>query len=105
MQACRFRWPGGRNAKPASGSALRRNLRSTPNRSPTDCKLIPDSYLLGVFFTPEADPLSLSGSGDWGQLDAQFISYRVAVSGGGTLTMAPNESMISLPPTSNALIR
>jgi hypothetical protein len=61
--------------------------------------------LSGVFFTPEADPLSLSGSGDWGQLSAQFISYRVSVSGGGTLTMAPNESMISLPPTSNALIR
>ena len=61
--------------------------------------------LSGVFFTPEADPLSLSGSGDWGQLDAQFISYRVSVSGGGTLTMAPNEHMISLPPTDNALIR
>ena len=61
--------------------------------------------LEGIFFTPEADPLSLSGGGDWGQLSAQFISYRVAVSGGGTLTMAPNESMISLPPTTNMLIR
>jgi hypothetical protein len=61
--------------------------------------------LEGIFFTPEADPLSLSGSGDWGQLHAQFISYRVSVSGGGTLTMSPDESMISLPPTSNALIR
>jgi hypothetical protein len=61
--------------------------------------------LEGIFFTPEADPLSLSGGGDWGQLQAQFISYRVAVSGGGTLTMAPNESMISLPPTNNVLIR
>ncbi|MEO8693293.1 MAG: pilus assembly protein TadG-related protein [Acidimicrobiales bacterium] len=61
--------------------------------------------LEGIFFTPEADPLSLSGSGNWGQLHAQFISYRVAVSGGGTLTMSPDESMISLPPTSNALIR
>jgi hypothetical protein len=59
----------------------------------------------GIFFTPEAAPLTLSGSGDWGQLNAQFISYRVAVSGGGTLTMAPNESMISLPPTNNMLIR
>lgn len=61
--------------------------------------------LEGIFFTPEADPLSLSGGGDWGQLSAQFISYRVAVSGGGTLTMAPNESMISLPPNNNVLIR
>jgi hypothetical protein len=61
--------------------------------------------LEGIFFTPEADPLSLSGGGDWGQLSAQFISYRVSVSGGGTLTMAPNESMISLPPTNNRLIR
>ena len=61
--------------------------------------------LEGIFFTPEADPLSLSGGGDWGQLSAQFISYRVAVSGGGTLTMAPNESMLSLPPTNNMLIR
>ncbi|MEO5842913.1 MAG: Tad domain-containing protein [Acidimicrobiales bacterium] len=61
--------------------------------------------LEGIFFTPEADPLSLSGSGDWGQLRAQFISYRVSVSGGATLTMSPDESMISLPPTSNALIR
>ncbi|HUP75260.1 MAG TPA: Tad domain-containing protein [Acidimicrobiales bacterium] len=61
--------------------------------------------LEGIFFTPEADPLSLSGGGDWGQLHAQFISYRVSVSGGGTLTMAPDANMISLPPTSNALIR
>jgi hypothetical protein len=61
--------------------------------------------LEGIFFTPEAAPLSLSGGGDWGQLQAQFISYRVSVSGGGTLTMAPNASMISLPPTMNALIR
>jgi hypothetical protein len=61
--------------------------------------------LEGIFFTPEADALSLSGSGDWGQLHAQFISYRVAVSGGGTLNMTPDPSMLSLPPTNNALIR
>jgi hypothetical protein len=61
--------------------------------------------LEGIFFTPEADALSLSGSGDWGQLHAQFISYRVAVSGGGTLNMSPDKTMISLPPTNNALIR
>jgi hypothetical protein len=61
--------------------------------------------LEGIFFTPEADPLSLSGSGDWGQLKAQFISYRVSVTGGGTLTMTPTENMISLPPTKNLLIR
>jgi hypothetical protein len=61
--------------------------------------------LEGIFFTPEADPLSLAGSGDWGQLKAQFISYRVAVSGGGVLTMTPTDSMISLPPMKNLLIR
>ena len=61
--------------------------------------------LEGIFFTPEADALSLSGSGDWGQLHAQFISYRVAVSGGGVLKMSPDKSMIALPPTNNALIR
>jgi hypothetical protein len=61
--------------------------------------------LEGIFFTPEADPLSLSGSGDWGQLHAQFIAYRVSVSGGGTLNMTPDESMIPLPETNNVLIR
>lgn len=61
--------------------------------------------LSGIFFTPEASPLNLAGNGKWGQLNAQFISYRVAVSGGGTLTLAPNETMISLPPTNNVLIR
>jgi hypothetical protein len=59
----------------------------------------------GIFFTPEADPLSLSGGGDWGQQNAQFISYRVAVSGGGILKLAPNAEMIPLPDTNNVLIR
>jgi hypothetical protein len=61
--------------------------------------------LNGIFFTPEADPMSLSGGGDWGQLHAQFVSYRVAVSGGGILTMAPDPQSIALPPRDLQLIR
>jgi hypothetical protein len=62
--------------------------------------------LSGVFFTPEAAPFSLSGGGDWGQQNAQFISYRFAVSGGGTLTMAPNANNFIEPPAkSGTLIR
>ena len=59
-----------------------------------------------MFFTPEAAPFSLSGSGDWGQQNAQFISYRFAVSGGGTLTMAPDPNEFVQPPArTGTLIR
>jgi hypothetical protein len=61
--------------------------------------------LNGIFFTPEAAPMSLSGGGDWGQLHAQFISYHVAVSGGGILTMAPDPQSVQLPPRERELIR
>jgi hypothetical protein len=62
--------------------------------------------LSGVFFTPEAAPFSLSGGGDWGQQNAQFISYRFSVSGGGTLTMAPNANNFIEPPAhAGTLIR
>jgi hypothetical protein len=62
--------------------------------------------LAGVFFTPEAAPFSLSGGGNWGQQDAQFISYRFSVSGGGTLTMAPNANNFVQPPAhAGTLIR
>ena len=63
-------------------------------------------FLSGVFFTPEAAPFSLSGGGDWGQQNAQFISYRFSVSGGGTLTMAPNANNFIEPPAhAGTLIR
>jgi hypothetical protein len=62
--------------------------------------------LTGVFFTPEAAPFSLSGNGDWGQQNAQFISYRFSVSGGGTLTMAPDPNKFVQPPArTGTLIR
>lgn len=62
--------------------------------------------LRGTFFTPYADALSLSGGGNWGQQNAQFISYRLNVTGGSRLTMAPDpSSAVILPPSSATLIR
>jgi hypothetical protein len=60
--------------------------------------------LSGVFFTPEAVPFSLSGNGDWGQQNAQFISYRFSVTGGGKLTMAPNSNDFVQPPSDAGLL-
>ncbi len=50
--------------------------------------------LSGVFFTPNADPFKLTGGGTWGQQSAQFISYRLTVSGGGTATLVPDERLV-----------
>jgi hypothetical protein len=61
--------------------------------------------LQGSFFTPFADELSLSGGGTWGQQHAQFISYRLKVTGGSSLTMAPDEFSFQLPPEAGVLIR
>jgi hypothetical protein len=61
--------------------------------------------LVGVFFTPEAVPFSLAGGGVWGQQRAQFISYQLAVSGGGSLTLVPDTNAVTLPPMSAELIR
>jgi hypothetical protein len=61
--------------------------------------------LVGVFFTPEAVPFSLAGGGVWGQQRAQFISYQLAVSGGGSLTLVPDFNAVTLPPLSAELIR
>lgn len=61
--------------------------------------------LQGTFFTPFAE-LSLSGGGNWGQQNAQFISYRLVVSGGSILTMAPDPTTAAnLPPPQATLIR
>jgi hypothetical protein len=61
--------------------------------------------LTGTFFTPGA-ALSLTGGGDWGQQSAQFISYQLAVSGGGILAMAPDPYVsVNLPPKAGILIR
>jgi len=60
----------------------------------------------GVFFTPEAAPFSLSGGGVWNQQNAQFISYRLAVSGGGTLFMSPDpDKAVKTPTLAGTLIR
>ena len=62
--------------------------------------------LRGTFFTPFANELTLTGGGDWGQQNAQFISYRLKVSGGSNLTMAPDPtSAVILPPEAASLIR
>lgn len=62
--------------------------------------------LSGTFFTPEAEPMSLTGNGDWGQQNAQFISYDLAISGGFILKMAPDaDNVVTLPPKAGSLIR
>jgi Flp pilus assembly protein TadG len=61
--------------------------------------------LAGVFFTPEARPFSLSGGGTWGQQAAQFISFRLSVSGGGEATLVPSSNLIGLPNRTGLLIR
>jgi hypothetical protein len=62
--------------------------------------------LSGVFFTPEAAPFTLSGGGTWGQQNAQFVSYQVDVTGGGSLTMAPDpQKSVKVPTLAGALIR
>jgi len=62
--------------------------------------------LRGTFFTPFADDLTLTGGGNWGQQNAQFITYRLTVSGGSNLVMAPDPtSAVILPPEAATLIR
>jgi hypothetical protein len=62
--------------------------------------------LSGSFFTPEANEFSISGSGDMGQQSAQFISYHLKITGGGTLTMAPDPATsIPVPAKVGVLIR
>jgi hypothetical protein len=62
--------------------------------------------LQGTFFTPFADELTLTGGGNWGQQNAQFISYRLKVTGGSVLTMAPDpSSAVIMPPAASTLIR
>jgi hypothetical protein len=62
--------------------------------------------LSGTFFTPFANDLSLSGGGNWGQQNAQFISYRLTVTGGSILELAPDpNTAVLLPPPAATLIR
>lgn len=62
--------------------------------------------LSGAFFTPEAAPFSLGGGGVWGQQNAQFISYRMTISGGSILSMAPDPTTgVQAPIRAGVLIR
>lgn len=46
-------------------------------------------HLAGIFFTPNADPFTLGGGGTIDIFNAQFITRKLNVTGGGTLTMSP----------------
>jgi Flp pilus assembly protein TadG len=62
--------------------------------------------LKGAFFAPEAAPFSLSGGGVWGQQNAQFITYQMAIGGGSVLAMAPDpDTSIQAPIRAGMLIR
>lgn len=64
------------------------------------------AQLSGSFFTPEAKPFSLAGGGNWGQQHAQFISFQLAISGGGIIGMAPDPVLAPhIPPNDTQLIR
>jgi hypothetical protein len=60
----------------------------------------------GVFFTPEADSFQVSGGSPLKPQRAQFISYRLTVTGGGSLVLTPGETrFVRLPPPAPELIR
>jgi hypothetical protein len=62
--------------------------------------------LQGIFFTPEAAPFSLSGGGNWGQQNAQFISRQMTVTGGGILSLSPDpQKSVKVPTLTGSLIR
>jgi hypothetical protein len=54
--------------------------------------------LSGVFFTPNANPFDIGGGGTWNILDAQFITRKLRIVGGGELRMKPEAfNSISIP--------
>ncbi len=60
----------------------------------------------GVFFTPQADPFTISGGSPAVQQNAQFVSRKAVISGGGTLNLTPNQSTaVKLDPPAAILIR
>jgi hypothetical protein len=54
--------------------------------------------LTGTFFTPLADPFSLTGQGGQFQTDAQFLSRRLEVKGLGEVRMKPDPDRQTLIP-------
>jgi hypothetical protein len=62
--------------------------------------------LEGTFFTPEANTFSISGGAPVVPQQAQFVSYRLSVSGGASLTLSPNPTnSVTLPADAPLLIR
>ncbi|HEX9712361.1 MAG TPA: hypothetical protein VGB52_07410 [Actinomycetota bacterium] len=62
--------------------------------------------LVGVFFTPNALPFRYTGQGGQNQADAQFIAYRMEVTGQGTLMMTVNpDRSVPIPLSGIGLIR
>ena len=62
--------------------------------------------LSGIFFTPNANPFSIAGGSPVDQQRAQFISHRLAISGGGSLNLAPDpDEFVQIPPVAGSLIR
>ncbi|MGH9002735.1 MAG: hypothetical protein ACRDYV_06365, partial [Acidimicrobiia bacterium] len=62
--------------------------------------------LAGTFFTPEANPFRVTGGGGLTQQSAQFISYHLELSGGGSLNMTPDPTTaVPIPATGGFLIR
>lgn len=46
--------------------------------------------LSGIFFTPNADPFRVGGGGAYDIEEAQFITRKLVIAGGGTLKMKPD---------------
>jgi hypothetical protein len=62
--------------------------------------------LQGVFFTPEGDMTIAGGSALANPLDAQFISYRLTISGNADFRLGPNpNTAVYVPPLVSQLIR
>jgi hypothetical protein len=62
--------------------------------------------LEGTFFTPEARPMSVSGGAPVIPQQAQFVSYQLAISGGASLTLTPNQTLsVTIPADPPLLIR
>lgn len=47
-------------------------------------------HLSGIFFTPNADPFRVGGGGVYEIEEAQFITRKLVIAGGGTLKMKPD---------------
>lgn len=63
-------------------------------------------HLSGLFMLPNADPLTLGGSGGQDLKDSQYVVRRLSQNGGAVMTMQPTSALpIKLPDLSYALVR